>query len=412
MTLFKSHWDCTLWINPPLRDTLRRLIAFAYRKLTTMHDLIISEGRVIDPSQGTDAITDVALSNGVVSGIGDDITDSAAQTIDAKGQIVTPGLIDLHAHVYWGATYLSVEAERVAKTSSTTTFVDAGTVGAGTFAGFRKHIIEPSPLRIVAFLNISHPGIYGYGPGFMVGKSSDIRLLHPRASVDIAREHADLICGVKVRLGSTVSGELGVTPLDLAIEAAEELNLPVMVHIGPTPPHRRDILERLRPGDILTHCCRMFPNALVGAEGNIRAEVGAARERGVIYDVGHGRGSFDFTVAQAMIDQGFIPDVISSDVHVVSIDGPAVDVLITMSTFYCMGVPLPEVIKAVTKNAARAISRPDFGTLKPGSPGDVTILSVEEGSFEYIDSLGAILTGDKKLNVETIVVDGTVWPEA
>jgi dihydroorotase len=376
-----------------------------------MHDLIISGGRVIDPSQDIDAITNIAFSGGTVAALGDDITESAARTIDAAGRIVSPGLIDMHAHVYWGATYLSVDAERVAKQSGTTTFIDAGTAGAGTFAGFRKHIIEPSPLRIIAFLNISHPGIYGYGPGFMVGESADLRLLHPSACIDVAREHADLIVGVKVRLGGNVSGDLGVTPLDLAIEAAEELKLPVMVHIGPTPPHRRDILERLRPGDILTHCCRMFPNALVDADRNIRAEVDAARERGVIYDVGHGRGSFDFTVAQAMIDNGFIPDVISSDVHIVSIDGPAFDVLVTMSKFHCMGVPLPDVIRAVTENAARAIGRPDLGSLRPGSPGDATILSLEEGSFEYYDSLGAILTGDKKLNVESIVVGGAVWPE-
>ena len=376
-----------------------------------MHDLIISGGRVIDPSQDIDAITNIAFSGGTVAALGDDITESAARTIDAAGRIVSPGLIDMHAHVYWGATYLSVDAERVAKQSGTTTFIDAGTAGAGTFAGFRKHIIAPSPLRIIAVLNISHPGIYGYGPGFMVGESADLRLLHPSACIDVAREHADLIVGVKVRLGGNVSGDLGVTPLDLAIEAAEELKLPVMVHIGPTPPHRRDILERLRPGDILTHCCRMFPNALVDADRNIRAEVDAARERGVIYDVGHGRGSFDFTVAQAMIDNGFIPDVISSDVHIVSIDGPAFDVLVTMSKFHCMGVPLPDVIRAVTENAARAIGRPDLGSLRPGSPGDATILSLEEGSFEYYDSLGAILTGDKKLNVESIVVGGAVWPE-
>ena len=197
-----------------------------------MHDLIISGGRVIDPSQDIDAITNIAFSGGTVAALGDDITESAARTIDAAGRIVSPGLIDMHAHVYWGATYLSVDAERVAKQSGTTTFIDAGTAGAGTFAGFRKHIIEPSPLRIIAFLNISHPGIYGYGPGFMVGESADLRLLHPSACIDVAREHADLIVGVKVRLGGNVSGDLGVTPLDLAIEAAEELKLPVMVHIG------------------------------------------------------------------------------------------------------------------------------------------------------------------------------------
>ncbi|MEC9153630.1 MAG: amidohydrolase family protein, partial [Pseudomonadota bacterium] len=231
-----------------------------------MYDTILRGGRVIDPSQDIDMTTDVAFKDGTVAAFGNEISDEAVNVIDVTGKIVAPGLIDTHAHVNWGATYLSVEAETVAKKSGTTTFIDAGSAGAGTFHGFRRHVIEPSPLRIIAFLNISHAGIYGYGPGFMVGESADLRLLHPSACIDVARQHSDLICGVKVRLGGNVSGSLGTQPLDIAIDAAEELDLPVMVHIGPTPPRRQDILERLRPGDILTHCCRMFPNALIDRE--------------------------------------------------------------------------------------------------------------------------------------------------
>lgn len=375
-----------------------------------MYDTILSGGRLVDPSQNLDVTTDIAFADGKVTALGADIDGTAKQTIDVSGKIVSPGLIDIHAHVNWGATYLSVEAETVAKNSGTTTFVDAGSAGAGTFHGFRKHIIEPSPLRIVAFLNISHPGMFGYGPGFMVGESADLKFLHTSACVDVARQHSDLICGVKVRLGGNVSGTLGTIPLDLAIDAAEELNLPVMVHIGPTPPRRQDILERLRPGDILTHCCRMFPNALVDRERNIRAEVEDARKRGIIFDVGHGRGSFDFNVARGMINSGFVPDVISSDVHIVSINGPAFDVLVTMSKFLCLGVPLSEVISAVTVNAAQAIGRPELGSLRPGSPGDATVLSVETGSFDYYDSLGQIMTGEQKFAVEHILVGGALWP--
>ena len=375
-----------------------------------MYDTILSGGRIVDPSQDLDAVMDVAFADGTVAALGNDIDGPADETVDVSGKIVSPGLIDIHAHVNWGATYLSVEAETVAKKSGTTTFVDAGSAGAGTFHGFRKHVIEPSRLRIIAFLNISHPGIFGYGPGFMVGESADLRLLHPGACVDVAREHGDLICGVKVRLGGNVSGTLGTQPLDIAIDSAEELGLPVMVHIGPTPPRRQDILERLRPGDILTHCCRMFPNALVDRERNIRAEVEDARARGIIFDVGHGRGSFDFTVARAMVERGFVPDVISSDVHIVSIDGPAFDVLVTMSKFLCLGVPLGDVLRAVTVNAAQAIGRPELGSLRPGSPGDATVLSVETGTFDYYDSLGQIITGDRKFAVEHILIGGKHWP--
>jgi len=375
-----------------------------------MYDTILRGGRVIDPSQDIDMATDVAFKDGTVAAFGNEISDEAVNVIDVTGKIVAPGLIDTHAHVNWGATYLSVEAETVAKKSGTTTFIDAGSAGAGTFHGFRRHVIEPSPLRIIAFLNISHAGIYGYGPGFMVGESADLRLLHPSACIDVARQHSDLICGVKVRLGGNVSGSLGTQPLDIAIDAAEELDLPVMVHIGPTPPRRQDILERLRPGDILTHCCRMFPNALIDRERNIRAEVEDAHQRGVIFDVGHGRGSFDFKVARAMVENGFTPDIISSDVHIVSVDGPAFDVLVTMSKFLCLGLTLPEVLRTVTVNAARAINRPELGSLKPGSTGDATVLRIDEGEFEYYDSLGHIMIGKQKLEVEHILIAGKRWP--
>ena len=375
-----------------------------------MYDTILRGGRVIDPSQDIDMTTDVAFKDGTVAAFGNEISDEAVTVIDVTGKIVAPGLIDTHAHVNWGATYLSVEAETVAKKSGTTTFIDAGSAGAGTFHGFRRHVIEPSPLRIIAFLNISHAGIYGYGPGFMVGESADLRLLHPSACIDVARQHSDLICGVKVRLGGNVSGSLGTQPLDIAIDAAEELDLPVMVHIGPTPPRRQDILERLRPGDILTHCCRMFPNALIARDRNIRAEVEDAHQRGVIFDVGHGRGSFDFKVARAMVENGFTPDIISSDVHIVSVDGPAFDVLVTMSKFLCLGLTLPEVLRTVTVNAARAINRLELGSLKPGSPGDATVLRINEGEFEYYDSLGHIMIGKQKLEVAHILIAGKRWP--
>ena len=375
-----------------------------------MYDIVLTGGRVVDPSQGLDAITDVAFSDGKVAALGQGLGSKGAKsTRDVSGRIVAPGLIDIHAHVYWGATFLGVEAERVARASGTTTFVDAGSAGAGTFHGFRKLIIEPCPLRIVAFLNISHAGIFGYGPGFMVGESAELRLLHAGACVKVARQHADLICGVKVRLGNNVSELVGIGALDVAIEAAEELGLPVMVHIGAPPPRRKDILDRMRPGDILTHCCRMFPNAATDRERNIRREVEEARERGIVFDVGHGRGSFDFDVARAMVDNGFLPDVLSSDVHVHSIGGPAFDVLVTMSKFLSMGVPLPDVVAAATCNPARAIARPELGSLKPGSPGDAVVLTLSEGEFEYRDSLNKAIAGSKRLEPAAMIVGGKWW---
>jgi dihydroorotase len=374
-----------------------------------MFDIVLTGGRVVDPSQNLDAVADVAFAGGKVAAVGPNLAGDAKSVRDVTGRLVVPGLIDIHAHIYWGATYLSVEPERVARMSGTTTFVDAGSAGAGTFHGFRRHIVEPSPFRIVAFLNISHAGIYGYGPGFMVGESHDLRLLNAGACVKVAREHEDLIVGVKVRLGSNVSELVGIGALDVAVEAAEELDLPVMVHIGPPPPRRKDILERLRPGDILTHCCRMFPNAAVDRSRNIHREVAEARERGIIFDVGHGRGSFDFDVARAMVDAGFVPDVLSSDVHVNSIGGPAFDVLVTMSKFLSLGVPMMDVVRAATQNPAAAIGRPELGSLKPDAPGDAVVLRHEEGSFDYQDSLGQTVTGGQRLFPDGIVVGGAWW---
>ena len=201
-------------------------------------------------------------------------------TITADGALVVPGLIDLHTHVYWGATSLSVRPEPVARRSGATTLVDAGSAGAGNFHGFREFVIERSPIRILPYLNISFAGIFAFSKSVMVGETSDVRLLDARECLEVARQHRDLIVGIKVRVGRNTSEAYGVFPLELAVEVAEELALPVMAHIDFPPPRRRDMLDRLRPGDVLTHCFRPFPNAPV-VRGEVRAEMLEARERGV-----------------------------------------------------------------------------------------------------------------------------------
>ena len=259
---------------------------------------------------------------------------------DVTGKIVSPGLIDLHTHVYWGGTSLGVEAELLARTGGVTTFVDAGSAGPGNFHGFRKHVIEPSPVRILPYLNVAFPGIFAFSKTVMVGENADMRLIDAREAVRVAREHKDLVLGIKVRVGRSASGDSGVKPLDIALDVAEELGLPVMAHLDAPPPSRREVVDRLRPGDILTHCFRPFPNAPVRPDGKVRDEILAARARGVIFDIGHGGGSFGFGTTRGMLAAGFLPDVISSDVHVISIEGPAFDLLTTMSKFLCLGVDL------------------------------------------------------------------------
>jgi dihydroorotase len=320
-----------------------------------------------------------------------------------------PGLIDLHTHVYWGGTALGIEAELLARTGGVTTFVDAGSAGPGNFHGFRRHVIEPSPVRILPFLNVSFAGMFAFSRQVMVGECADMRLLDPREAARVAREHRDLVVGLKVRVGRTASGASGVQPLDIALEVAEEVGLPLMAHLDDPPPSRKEVVSRLRPGDILTHCFRPFPNAPVRVDGRVQEEILEARARGVLFDIGHGGASFGFHTTRSMLDLGFLPDVISSDVHALSIQGPAFDLLTTMSKFLCLGVDLPVVIGLVTVNAAAAIARPELGTWGPGNVGDATVLEVEDGTFDYTDSLGERLVGDKRLRSVGVVLAGRWW---
>jgi dihydroorotase len=372
-----------------------------------MHDLVLKSGRVIDPSQGLDKVADIAFADGKVVAIGDDLMGK--DTRDVEGKIVSPGLIDLHTHVYWGGTSLGVEAELLARTGGVTTFVDAGSAGPGNFHGFRRHVIEPSPVRILPFLNVSFAGIFAFSNAVMVGESGDLRLLDAREAVRVARQHKDLVLGIKVRVGRSASGDSGIMPLDIALDVAEETGLPLMAHLDAPPPSRHEVVSRLRPGDILTHCFRPFPNAPVRPDGRVRDEILAARARGVIFDIGHGGGSFGFGTTRGMLAAGFLPDVISSDVHAISIEGPAFDLLTTMSKFLCLGVDLPTVIKLGTINAAAAIRRPDLGTLGIGSPGEATVIELKDGKFDYADSIGERMMGEKRLLSAGVVLAGRWW---
>jgi dihydroorotase len=374
-----------------------------------MLDLILKGGRVIDPANGRDGVADIGFGDGKVAAVGADLPLQGSDSIDARGLIVVPGLIDLHTHVYWGGTSLGVDAAQVAQHSGTTTFVDAGSAGPGNFHGFRRHVIEPSPLRILPYLNVSFPGIFAFSATVMVGEAADLRLIEPRECVRVINANRDLIVGVKVRVGRGAGGNSGTAPLDMALEVAEEVGLPVMAHLDHPPPSRLEVLSRLRRGDVITHCFRPFPNAPVQADGRIREEVVEARRRGVVFDIGHGGGSFGFRTAEHMLEAGFLPDVISSDVHALSINGPAFDQLVTMAKFLALGVDLGAVVRASTAAPARALGRGDLGHLAVGAVGDATILDLVEGEFDFRDVLGETRLGRHRFAVRGLVVAGRKW---
>jgi dihydroorotase len=373
------------------------------------YDLVLKGGRVIDPSQNLDQVTDVAFSGGKVAKVGSGLEAGGADVRDVSGFIVSPGLIDLHTHVYWGGTSLGIDAEEFCRTSGVTTAVDTGSAGPGNWPGFRKHVIEPSQVRILAYLHVSFAGIYGFDRRVHVGESEDMRLMAPIDAAEVADANRDLVVGIKVRVGRHASGDQGTAPLDVALQVADEVGMPLMAHIDHPPPSYEEVIDRLRPGDVLTHAFRPFPNAPCTAQGTVKQAVLQARKRGVLFDIGHGMGSFSFKTARAMLANGFYPDTISSDVHQLCINGPAFDQVTTLSKFLCLGMELGEVIRATTINAAMALRRPALGSLKPGSAGDATILSIREGKFDYVDVTGEHMTGDRKIFSEATVIGGRWW---
>ncbi|MBA9064474.1 dihydroorotase [Methylobacterium fujisawaense] len=377
------------------------------------HDLILKGARVIDPSQNHDGICDVAFADGRVSGFGRDLpAGSGTQVREMEGAIVTPGLIDLHTHVYWGGTSLGIDADEFCRTSGVTTSVDTGSAGPGNFAGFRSHVIERSQARILVYLHVSFAGIFGFSKTIMVGESEDPRLMAPREAVEVAEANRDVIVGIKVRVGRHASGDQGTAPLDIALQVAEETGLPLMAHIDEPPPSYEAVLAMLRPGDVLTHAFRPFPNSPVTAQGAVKPALREARARGVLFDIGHGKGSFAFRTARAMLAGGFLPDTISSDVHQLCIEGPAFDQVTTMSKMLCLGMSLTDVIAASTVNAAVALKRMEYGTLKVGALGDATVLAVRDGAFDYVDTRGETMTGAQRITAEGVVLKGRWWHPA
>ena len=370
---------------------------------------VLRGGRVIDPANGVDRVADLVLGKDEILGL--DVPEpDGAQVIDCQGSIVTPGMIDLHVHVYWGGTSLGVKPEDFADKSACTTLVDAGSAGPGNFTGFREHVIERSRVRILAYLHVSFAGIYGFGGRIMVGESHDMRLMAAREAAEVATAHPGVIVGIKVRIGAHASGPSGIAPLDVAQDVADRTGLPLMVHIDEPPPSYSDVVARLRKGDVLTHCFRPFPNAPCHGDGRVRDAVLAARERGVIFDIAHGMGSFSWDSARKMDAAGFRPDVISSDIHAFCINGPAHDNLNVMTKFLALGWSVKDVIAAASISPARVLSRPDLGHLGNTAQPEASVIRQTPGSVDLADVTGEVVNYDSMLTPVGTVSGGKWHP--
>lgn len=361
-------------------------------------DLVLKGGRVIDERNGVDGSFDVAINAGKIAAVAPNIDPAGAAVRDVSGCVVTPGLIDIHTHVYHKATSLSVDPGRIARRSAMTTMIDAGSAGAGNYDGFRDYVMAHSPYRILAFLNISFPGIFGFDKDVQIGEATARSMLPVHHCVDKIEANRDRIVGVKVRIGGIVTGDLGLGALELALEAAEAVQLPLMTHIGHPPPSYSDVVDMLRPGDILTHCYRPDPNSAIGEDGKVLDAVWKARERGVLFDIAHGMGAFGYESTEAALKEGFKPDLISSDVHVIAIDGPGFDLLHTMSKLYNCGLSLAEVVGMSTSRPALAIRRPDLGHLGVGATADISVLREVESDYVFADVVGQQRQGSTLLH--------------
>ena len=361
------------------------------------YELVIANGDVLDPVQKTRAKRDIGIRFGQIAAIAPSIpADRAVQRIDAAGKLVTPGLIDLHTHLcpHLG---IGLPADELVGITATTTAVSAGDAGAYTFGNFRHGVVPQSRTRLFAFVHISTIGLAG---GLAPGEMLNIDYANVDACAKALAENADLVLGVKVRITDSVVGQNGLEPLRRAIRAAEIAGKPfrVMCHIGAAPGSLSDLLDLLRPGDILTHAYSGAGNNTVQG-GRLLPAALRAKQRGVIVDVGHGGGSFDYTVAEPAMAQGFTPDTISSDIHAVSINSPGYPTLPwVMSKFLAMGLPLADVVAKATVEPAKIVGRvPGLGTLTIGAPADVSVLDRIDGPVEFVDTRNNRRTGTTKL---------------
>ena len=367
--------------------------AWAQGRRQRLYDIVIKNGDVRDPSRGLKARADVAIHDGKIAKIASEIpAEQGRDVVDASGLYVTPGLVDLHTHCVYGVRS-GIEADPVAARSGVTTWVDAGTFAYDQIEGFRRFIVERNRCRVFGFVYL-----------YPASRDPDIEPVKYVAGMmdrtgRAASANRDIILGVKFQVGQNMNGRWSLDFLKIARELCDEYDLPLLAHISRSPPETDEVMELMRPGDVVTHCFNEHTLGIVDRQtGKLKPSVQEARLRGVLFDVGHGSGSFNFESARHALDQGFLPDSISSDIYSANVDGPVFDLPTTMSKLLYLGMSFDDVLRCSTVNPGRLVTPlPGVGTLQIGAPGDVALLSVEEGEFELVDAQRNKVTADRRI---------------
>jgi dihydroorotase len=378
-------------------------------------DLLIKGGELLDPSQNLRGKRDIGIRFGKIEALENDIPlERALRILDASGKVILPGLVDLHSHIYPYGSAIGIPADELIPYQGTCTMVSAGDAGANNFAAFRRYVRAQTRTRLYAFVHIANIGL----AGFPEPELFHLGFAHPEECGKTVAENADIAIGVKVRMSEDVINQAGIEPLRRAVRATEIAGggARVMCHIGgvATPELMREILDTLRKDDILTHCFSGAPNNAgrftnIVQDGRVLPEAHAAKKRGVIFDIGHGGGSFDFTVAEAAMREGLLPDTISSDIHVASGNTPGMPYLTwVMSKFLALGLPLEQVLRMASSVPGTIINRlPKLGTLQVGAPADATLVEIVNGPVEFVDTRNNKRSGNAFIRPVQSVLAGT-----
>lgn len=374
------------------------------------YDLLLKGGILVDPSQDFHQRSDVAFRDGRVAALADDLPVAAArEVIDVTGNLVTPGLLDIHGHFFYRGWPGAVDPDLACLPSGVTTAVDAGSTGWGNYPALREYVMRPAHTRLYAFVHLCATGLTSLTA--RIGELHSLAFAQVDRAIRCLGDHPEQTLGVKVRIDHRATGEANAVPaLEMARQVADVAQARMMVHVSNTPVPLVRIFDFMRPGDIATHILNGHAHGVLDGNGRIRPEVHEARARGIVLDVGHAGVHFDLNVARAAVSQEFWPDTLSTDIHTPPPGRVVYDLLGVMSTFLALEMPLPAVIASVTSQAAAAIGKDGkLGTLRVGSPGDAAVLELQEGDFSFVDAAGNAVRAGRRLSSLLTIRAGQRW---